>query len=170
MTANIDLQNRFNEAMAAFVGNRFDESISILGEIIKLDPTHKLALTARGSAHLKRKDPRSAVSDFTRAIEIDSSYARAYHLRGLARESLGEDESALADFDSAVRIDPVYGAAYYSRAALCTKLGREDQAAEDMETVAHLTSANIAVFANENNVWQSEHLRVEDAMESELQR
>jgi hypothetical protein len=39
-----------------------------------------------------------------------------------------------------------------------------------METVAHLTSANIAVFANENNVWRSEHLRVEDAMESELQR
>lgn len=170
MKPNSNLRDRFTEAMAEFVGNRFESSIAILGEIIEQDPAHKLALTARGSAHLKRNDPAAAVSDFTRAIEIDPGYARAYHLRGLARESLGEDESAVEDFGRAVSLDPGYGAAYYSRAALAAKLGREDQAAEDMETVAHLTGAAMAAFANENNIWRSEHLRVEDAMESELNR
>ena len=170
MSSTNEIHVRFNEAMAEFTADRFDNSIAILGEIIEKDPTHKLAMTARGAAHLKHGDPAAAVSDFSRAIEIDPDYPRAYHLRGLARENLGEDESAMKDFDMAVSIDPVYGAAYYSRAALAAKLGREDQAAEDMETIAHLTSANIESFANENNVWRSHHLRVEAAMDTELNR
>ena len=59
---------------------------------------------------------------------------------------------------------------YHSRAILHTKMGNEDLAMEDIEMVQHLTNKNIETFANENNVWRSQHLRLESIMESELGR
>jgi hypothetical protein len=76
----------------------------------------------------------------------------------------------MADFDRAITLDPEYGAAYYSRATLMAKQGQQEAAVADMQMVAHLTNRNLQSFANENNVWQSNHLRVEDALESELGR
>jgi hypothetical protein len=49
-------------------------------------------------------------------------------------------------------------------------MGRTDDAARDMEMVAHLSNRNIEEFANENNVWRSNHLQVESALETEIDR
>ena len=110
----------------------------------------------------------SAIRDA--AIAADPGYAKAYHLRGLARSQMGEDIAATGDFDKAITLDPEYGAAYYSRANLHAKRGQEEQAREDMEMATHLTNRNIDAYANENNIWRSEHLNVENALESELHR
>jgi tetratricopeptide (TPR) repeat protein len=82
----------------------------------------------------------------------------------------GETDEALADFGKAIDIDPEYGAAYYSRATLLTKMGREDDAVEDMEIVTHLTNLNIENFANENNIWRSRQLQLEEMLETEVNR
>ena len=47
---------------------------------------------------------------------------------------------------------------------------QEDLAVEDIEMIQHLTNKNIETFANDNNVWRSQHLRLESMLESELQR
>jgi hypothetical protein len=39
-----------------------------------------------------------------------------------------------------------------------------------MKMVTQLSNANLESFANENNVWRSRQLQVEDALESELHR
>ena len=111
-----------------------------------------------------------ALDDFNRAIGIDPDYARAFHLRGLVAEKQGADARALEDFSRAIDIDPEYGAAYHSRATLHTKMGHEDLAVEDIAMVQHLTNKNIETVANENNIWRSQHLRLESMMESELGR
>jgi hypothetical protein len=49
-------------------------------------------------------------------------------------------------------------------------MGREDSVLEDMKMVSHLSNHNIESFANENNVWRSRHLQMENMMESEMQR
>jgi hypothetical protein len=49
-------------------------------------------------------------------------------------------------------------------------MGREDSALEDMKMVSHLSNRNIESFANDNNVWRSRHLQMENMMESEMQR
>lgn len=49
-------------------------------------------------------------------------------------------------------------------------MGQADTATEDMKMVTHLSNINIENFANENNVWRSRQLQVEDALESELHR
>jgi tetratricopeptide (TPR) repeat protein len=145
-------------------------SIELLDKILDSDPTDKLVLLARGSAHLKSGKAENAIGDFSRAIEVDSGYAKAYHLRGLAREAAGDDNAALRDFDKAIDIDSEYGAAYFSRATLLTKMGQEDAATEDMRMVTHLTNVNIESFANENNVWRSRHMQMENVFESDLNR
>jgi tetratricopeptide (TPR) repeat protein len=164
------IQNAFDNGRYELINNNFEKSIQCFTEVLQLDPDYKLALVSRGSAFLKIDNIDEAIKDFDRAIDVDPDYARAYHLRGIAKEKNGKDESALVDISQAIDLDPEYGAAYHSRATLHTKMGNEDLAMEDIEMVQHLTNKNIETFANENNVWRSQHLRLESVMESELGR
>lgn len=172
MTAHtvFNTSETFSTAMAEMVAGNFGRTVDLLSDVLNHEPEHKLALTARGSAHLKQNDPRSAADDFSRAIAVDPGYARAYHLRGLARDTAGDADGALEDLNRAVELNPEYGAAYYSRATLLTKMGREDAATEDIQMVTHLSNRNIEAFAVENNVWRSQQMRLEGMLETELER
>jgi Tfp pilus assembly protein PilF len=162
MSTNAEAQKLFQEGMAEFVGRNYGTSIDALSKSLELDPDFVLARLSRGAAYLRMGDNAEAQADFDRVIAMDPGHARAYHLRGLVLEKNGDDRGALDDFNRAVDLDPQYGAAYYSRATLHTKMGREDLAVEDMQMVTHLTDVNIETFANENNVWRSHQMRLEE--------
>lgn len=169
MTNNIN-SNLFEQAMSAFTKNDYEGSVGLLNQIIGQEPDHKLAVTTRGVAELRMNRPDAAIESFNRSIEIDPSYARAFHLRGLALESKGDNRAALDDFNRAIELNPQYGAAYHSRGTLYAKMGQVDLATSDIQEVTRLTNVNIETFANENNVWRSNQLRVEDMLESEMNR
>ena len=160
----------FTNAMSNLMKDKLGVSIDLLNELIAADSDDKLAYLARGAVYLKMSDTNNAISDFSRVIEIDANHPKAYHLRGLAHEMAGDDDDALLDFNKAVDIDGEYSAAFYSRASLLTKMGQEDSALEDMKMVNHLSNLNIESFANDNNVWRSRQLQLEEAMESEMHR
>ncbi len=164
------MSTHFSDGMAAFVGQDYGACIDHLSEVLRLDQTHKLALVSRGAAFMRTGNHKTALVDFDRVIELDPHYARAYHLRGLAREIEGDDSAALEDFNQAIALKPDYGAAYHSRANLHSKLGRTDDAAEDIRMVTQLTQQNIETFANENNVWRSQHMHLESILENEMNR
>jgi tetratricopeptide (TPR) repeat protein len=170
MSDHKDVNHVYNDGMVEFINNNFEKSIEILSEAAGLDPGRKLTFVSRGSAYLKLNQLDKAMEDFNQAIEIDPEYARAFHLRGLVEEKRGADDRALDDFNRAIDIDPEYGVAYHSRATLHTKMGREDLAVDDIAMVQHLSNKNIETFANDNNIWRSQHLRLESVMESELGR
>ena len=166
-----DTTNNFiAEAMSAYVRKNYDECITRFTEVLAIDPQHQLSLMGRGSAFLQIHQTAKAEADFDRVISLNPRYARAYHLRGLAREKHGDDDAAVEDFDQAILLDPQYGAAYASRAALLDKRGQVDKAVEDIKMIGRLTQMNVETFANANNIWQTHHMRVEDAMETELNR
>jgi tetratricopeptide (TPR) repeat protein len=168
---NSDRKNDlFASAMSNLMKDKLGVSIDILNELIDADSDDKLAFLARGSVYLKMSDTKNAIDDFSRALEIDANHPKAYHLRGLAHEMAGDNDEALLDFNRAIDIDSEYGAAFYSRASILTKMGQEDSALEDMKMVNQLSNLNIENFANENNIWHSRQLQVEDAMESEMHR
>ena len=160
----------FSEAVSAFVDEQFDKSIEILTRALELDPSDKLAFITRGTAFLKQEKLPEALADFDRAIELDPQHAGAFHKRGLVLEKQGNYEEAMRAFDEAIAINPEYSAAYYSRAGLHAKLSNADAALEDMQMVTHLGNRNLESYMNDNNVWHSQHMRVEDAMETELNR
>lgn len=170
MSNHKTINDIYNDAMYEFLNNNLEKSIEILSEAAELDPGRKLTFVSRGSAYLKLGRLEKALEDLNHAVEIDPQYARAYHLRGLVEEKQGADARALEDFSRAIEIDPEYGAAYHSRATLHTKMGHEDLAVEDIAMVQHLTNKNIETYANDNNIWRSQHLRLESVMESELGR
>lgn len=160
----------YNNGMYEFINANYEKSIEILSKAVELDANRKLTFASRGSAYLRLDRLEEALSDFNRALELDSKYARAYHLRGLVEEKQGDDASAIEDFSRAIELKPEYGAAYHSRATLHTKMGNEDLAVEDITMVQHLTNKNIEEFANENNVWRSQQMRLESMLETEQER
>ena len=160
----------FETGMVEFANARYDKCIELFTKAIEADTHGALALVSRGAAYMKLDMLEQAMEDFDRAVSIDPDYARAYHMRGLAREKHGNDPDALADFDRAIVLNPEYGAAYYSRATLHAKLSNTERAQDDIEMVAHLGNRNLESFMGENNVWHTQHMRVEDALETELER
>ena len=152
----------FEEGMAEFLGKNYGNSVESLSRAIELNPDHKLALLSRGASYMKMDRAEDAIADYSRVIEIDPNYPRAYHLRGLAYEGENDTSAAIHDFNRAVELDPEYGAAYYSRANLHAKLGKQDLATEDIKMATSLTEINIEEFANENNIWRSQHMKLEE--------
>jgi tetratricopeptide (TPR) repeat protein len=168
MSAKDKANLKFEEGMSNFLSQNYDRSIRYFSEAIAADPTYRLAFKSRGAAYLKLGKAQEAIADFNRILEIDPDNARAYHLRGLAYEKSGDHQNALKDFNDSIEQNPAYGAAYYSRATLHTIMGDTDQAAADMQMVTHLSEVNIETFANENNVWRSQQLRVESVSNDDL--
>jgi tetratricopeptide (TPR) repeat protein len=162
MTHNNSINDNFKNGMAEFINNKYAESIKEFTKAIEIDPEFSLAYVSRGAAMMKVQKFEESIRDFDHAIELDPDYPKAYHLRGLARIELGDSEGALKDFGTAIDLDPDYGPAYYSRAALQLKLGKEDLATDDIRMVQVLTEMNTQKFANENNIWRSQHLRLEE--------
>ncbi len=162
MTHKNYLNKAFEKGMNAFVNEEFSESIEEFTKAIEIDPDYALTYVSRGAALMKMHDIEESIADFDHAIELDPDYPKTYHLRGLARVEVGDHEGALEDFGNAIDLDPDYGPAYYSRATLQIKLGREDLATEDIQMVNFLTEMNTQEFANENNIWRSHHMRLEE--------
>jgi tetratricopeptide (TPR) repeat protein len=162
--------DKLAEGMQAFANNDYEQSVRLFSELLNIQPDHTVALLSRGSAHMRLKRLNAAEADFTRALQSVPKNARALHLRGLVREMQGNDTTALKDFDSAIALEPDYGAAYLSRSHLYAKMGRGKQAVEDRQMVVRLTQRNLEEFADENNVWHSDHMQVESMMETELER
>jgi lipoprotein NlpI len=160
---NNDIKNEaLRRGMDAFVDNNFSESVEEFTKVIEIDPAFRLAYVSRGAAFMKVRKFEESIADFDQAIELDPDHPKSYHLRGLARLERGDYEGALKDFGTAIDLDPDYGPAYYSRAALQLELGREDLASNDIQMVQVLTEINTQAFANDNNIWRSQHLRLEE--------
>ena len=170
MTKENDFKDLYAHGMYEFINENYESSIEILTQAAELKPDSTLVFASKGAANLKLDRLEEALNDINRAIRIDENYAKAYHLRGLVNEKKGHDSEALRDFTKAIELDPAYGAASNSRATLHTKMGNEDLAMEDIMVIQNLTNLNFEAFANENNVWRSQQLRLEQMMETELER
>jgi Tfp pilus assembly protein PilF len=168
MSNNNLAREKFEEGMADFVNHNYGRSIDLLSQAIELDPRFTLALKSRSAAYLKLDKVREAIADMNTVIEMAPENARAYHMRGLAYDKSGDFDQALEDFGQALKLNPGYGTAYYSRANLHHKMGHPDLASEDIQMVTHLSEVNIESFANENNVWRTQHLRLESMYDDDL--
>ena len=168
MSTNHAAQKMFEEGMVEFKNNNYGQSIERLSQAIALDPEFTLAFKSRGAAYLRLDKAGEAIADFSSVVALKPGNARAYHLRGLAHEKSGDNDKALADFNKALELAPNYGAAYFSRANLYSKLGDSELATEDIRMVTHLTEVNIETFANDNNVWRSQQLRLESMYNDDL--
>jgi Flp pilus assembly protein TadD len=170
MTTNLNANDAYINGMFSLLKENLKDSIKHFTRAIELDPDHSLAFMSRGSAFFRRGRLEDALADFDRTIELKPDQARPYHLRGLTKERRGNDDGAIADFEKAIELNPEYGAAHYSLANLHAKMGNEDLAVENIKMVEFLTNKNAEEFANDANVWRSQHLRLESESAGEIGR
>ena len=136
----------FDEGVAAYIKNAFQDSFDLFSRAIQYDLTPALFYVCRGAASLKLEKPRKAIEDFSRAIKLDPLNARAYHLRGIAYEKIGALARAFRDFDRSLEIDPEYAAAYLSRESVLARPKQPDASAADIDIVDHLMAMRLTDF------------------------
>jgi tetratricopeptide (TPR) repeat protein len=163
MTDTDTAKQHLDAGIDAFVSNDIETSVTRFSEALEADPGFAMAYVSRAAANMRLERPEEALSDLNQAIGLTPDHARAYHLRGLAHVKLEDNEKALQDFDNAIQLDPEYGAAYYSRSMIYGDMGMSMASFEDIQMYTHLTEKRLQEFSNENNIWRSEHLRVEEA-------
>ena len=136
----------FDEGVAAYVKNDFQDSFNLFSRAIQYDPTPALFYVCRGAASLKLEKAREAIEDFNRAIKLDPLNARADHLRGIAYEKIGALARAFRDFDRSLEIDPEYAAAYPSRESALARPKQPDASAADVDIVDPLMAMRLTDF------------------------
>jgi len=110
-----DFLLQYNQAIKA---QQWDEAISVLRNILSVDPTAIYAYYYIGDAYLQKNDPGNAIQAFNEGIQMDPNSGPMYV--GLARARLAGDPNAnvLSLLDEAIRLDPNFGNAYLERGSV----------------------------------------------------
>lgn len=75
--------------------------VRFLTQAIAADPAFEPAYVVRGSAHVKLKEYRQAVRDYTKALELNPK-EKLYEDRGWAEGELREYQAAITDYSKAI--------------------------------------------------------------------
>jgi len=171
MTHNAKAKELFESGMVSFSQENWEQSIADFSRAVDADPEFEMAYLSRGAALTRVGKAGEAIADFDKVVEMNPTNRRAYNLRGVARTAIGEYEQAVKDFTRAIDLDPEYGAAYLGRANAHGALGHDEAAQADMQLSVQIGHKNLQTYANETNIWQSEHLRLEaEGIASEIHR
>lgn len=85
----------------------FEQAVQAFTQAIQMDPTHSLALNARGYAQLRLRNYQGAIEDCTQAIRLNPNYANAYVNRSVARRAMGDVAGARDDLHRATELGSV---------------------------------------------------------------
>jgi tetratricopeptide (TPR) repeat protein len=85
----------------------FEAAVQAFDQALEIDPTHALALNARGYAQLRLRNYQGAIDDCTQAIRLNPSYANAYVNRSVARRASGDVPGAREDLRRAIELGSV---------------------------------------------------------------
>ena len=90
--------SRFRLAFAYMEAGNYKASKREYTGLLKVFPNSIEGLTGRGEAHLRAKEYKESVADFSQAIKCDPERSASMHYkRGLAYEKLGEKKKAAED-------------------------------------------------------------------------
>jgi len=136
---NATAKDKYEKAISAVVANEYyyqafskldkgfyREAITMLNEVIKLNPTIAASYLNRGAAFRALGNYPLAIDDANRALELIPCYAKAHWLAGVSEhdqcfKTRGNPNSGMAEwgeiirhYTEAIKCDPLYADAYYS--------------------------------------------------------
>ncbi|MBR0814034.1 caspase family protein [Bradyrhizobium diazoefficiens] len=107
-----------------------------------------IALSARGSSLINRRDYDHAIETLSIALDLDPDYVIALNLRGLAYERKGQDDLAMADYNLALQKRPTYGVPYNNRGVIHARRGAQQSALDDFSLSIKYTPKFLLAWTN----------------------
>lgn len=112
--------------------NVWQNSTTLLNDIIKKYPDRGFAYYARANIKLNKQDPQGAFADYNKAIELDPVLPNAYHSRALLQYQLNKDPIAsMNDYNKSLELNPEFITAYNDRGSLKYRMKDFQGALED---------------------------------------
>ena len=132
----------------AYKTGKWDEAISALQEIIRVEPDATYAYYYLGEAYRFKSDFGNAIQAYGQGLEKDPNFGLLYV--GMARARLQADPNAnvLSLLDEAVRLDPNFGEAYLERGIIKTRDNDLQGAINDLGEANTRLPDNPLVFYN----------------------
>jgi tetratricopeptide (TPR) repeat protein len=85
----------------------FEQAVQAFTQALQIDPTHALALNARGYAQLRLHNYQGAIDDCSQAIRLIPNYANAYVNRSVAKRAMGDVAGSRDDLHHASELGSV---------------------------------------------------------------
>ncbi|MCC0178820.1 tetratricopeptide repeat protein [Waterburya agarophytonicola K14] len=108
-------------------------AISILDELIALNPDNAADYNNRGLMHFRNNQMIEALCDLSQALEIDPHLDSAYNNRANCYAAQGDLSSAIADYDLALDLNPANLRAWINQGITFRELGLYDLALENFD-------------------------------------
>ena len=96
----------FNEGVNHSMAGNHAAAIQAFDMVLRADPRHTLALSAKGFSLTRLGKPAEALQCFSRAIELDPSVADNYRHAALCQLELDEPEEAATLLERAFQLNP----------------------------------------------------------------
>ena len=134
--ARATAQARFDEGIAFFVQDKWDEALAAYRAAVEKDPEMSEAWYMIGAAEIAKNGMQpceAAYGPFKRCLELDPNNARAHCALGGVLLGVREDDvRAEEHFRVAIRLDPKDAPAHYGLAGALERRGDLDEAIREM--------------------------------------
>ena len=127
-----------DEADAKIDNKDFEGAITLLDQVIELDPQNDFAWSKRGYAKAILGQLEEAIKDFDQAIELDPKQDIPWFNRGNVKAQLRELESAIKDYDQAILLNSTIYIAWFNRGFAKAQLEQYQDATKDFDQVIKL--------------------------------
>jgi tetratricopeptide (TPR) repeat protein len=115
---------------------RYDESIALLDEALRRNPTHYWSMLQRGICYLEKGKYALAAGDFGACVGVWPEFAWGYFNRGYALGKAGDVAEAIRDYTRALERDPDFLAARLNRGMARLELRQYAGALEDLDAAS----------------------------------
>jgi tetratricopeptide (TPR) repeat protein len=103
------VQDLIKQSQTKFKEKKWDEIITLVTEVIEIDPNNHIAYTILGAVYANKGSYNDAIKNCEIAIGLNPDFGLAYNNRGYAYELLGKKKEAELDYEMSCYLGEQFG-------------------------------------------------------------
>ena len=131
---------------------KYDDSISIYNDLIKIEGNNARLFALRGFAKYKAKYFKDAIDDFSNAIKLKANVPTTLFFRARSKEEIGNLDGALKDYEECAKIDQDKYDIHLNMGLIYEYKGKLKKAKEKYQAVLNLDPTNEIALERLNKI------------------
>ncbi len=131
---------------------RYEESIHLFNEAIRIKPDIAINFYNRGVAEYKANQFRNAIQSYQRAVDLDPRHVNSLYNLGIVLRDVGKLDEAIKTFDDVINLDEDHAEAYGNKGFCFKKKNQLEQALINYSKAVELNPKHAGVLNNRGNV------------------